>query len=204
MKDYFIEKYNIKLPRKLPVSIELPFMRDYFPVVFNELGYKVGAEIGVFKGEYTLDLAKSGLKIYAIDPWTAYHDFPDQSIMDSYFEETKQRLAGTTVDIIRKPSLEAVKAFKDGSLDFVYIDGDHELKGVLDDIWHWYPKVRSGGMIAGHDFIRFRNQCKSHVPEAVWAYVQAYRIPYFFTTERKGAMNDLPKNSQRSWFWIKP
>lgn len=204
MTDYFINKYNIKLPRRLPVVIELPFMRDKFPEIFKELGYSVGVEVGVFKGEYTLDFANANLKVFTIDPWSAYHDFPDQAVMDSYYEQTKQGLAGTTAEIIRKPSLEAVSQFEDNSLDFVYIDGDHELKGVLDDIWYWYPKVRSGGIISGHDFIQFRGQHNSHVVDAVWAYVRAYGIPYFFTTERKGRMKDLPKNSQRSWFWIKP
>lgn len=202
MNDYFLNKFNINLPRKSP--IELPgFHREDLPNVYKELGFKVGAEIGVFKGEYTLKMAEVGLKIFAIDPWTAYHDFPDQNVMDGFYEETKERLINADVEIMRMGSIDAVGQFKDESLDFVYIDGDHELKGVLDDIWHWYPKVKRGGIIAGHDYIKFARQNNSHVVQAVQAFVSSYYIPYYFITERREQRGNKIKNNQRSWFWIK-
>ena len=37
-------------------------------------------------------------------------------------------------------------------LDFVYIDANHNYECVKEDIEHWYPKVKVGGIIAGHDF----------------------------------------------------
>ena len=39
------------------------------------------------------------------------------------------------------------------SLDFVYIDARHDYDGCLEDIVAWYPKLKKGGLIAGHDFI---------------------------------------------------
>ena len=56
------------------------------------------------------------------------------------------------VNIIRKTSVQAAKQFKNGSLDFVFIDGAHDTESVCADIDTWYPKVKVGGIIAGHDY----------------------------------------------------
>jgi predicted O-methyltransferase YrrM len=50
-----------------------------------------------------------------------------------------------------KPALDAAKKI-DKQLDFVYIDGLHDFKSVIDDIAAWYPLVRKGGVVGGHDF----------------------------------------------------
>lgn len=49
-------------------------------------------------------------------------------------------------------SVSASKLYKDESLDFVFIDADHTYEAVLNDIHHWFPKVKHGGHIAGHDY----------------------------------------------------
>ena len=43
------------------------------------------------------------------------------------------------------------KRQEDGSLDFVFIDASHEYEHVKADILKWYPKVKNGGVLAGHD-----------------------------------------------------
>lgn len=55
------------------------------------------------------------------------------------------------VKIMRTSTDEAVKMVADASLDFVFIDADHTYEGCLADIRNWTPKVRSGGLICGHD-----------------------------------------------------
>ena len=55
-------------------------------------------------------------------------------------------------DAIIAKSVHAAAAFADKALDFVWIDGDHELQAVRDDIRTWLPKVKSGGWIGGHDY----------------------------------------------------
>ena len=50
------------------------------------------------------------------------------------------------------PSVEAAERLKDGALDYVFIDACHNYEPVKADIEAWYPKVRSGGIVAGHDF----------------------------------------------------
>ena len=49
-------------------------------------------------------------------------------------------------------SMEAVDQYKDESLDFVFIDGNHSYEFVFNDIKYWLPKVKIGAVLAGHDY----------------------------------------------------
>ena len=56
-----------------------------------------------------------------------------------------------TARLIEVSSVEAAKAFDDESVDVVFIDGDHDYASVRDDLNAWLTKVKSGGIICGHD-----------------------------------------------------
>jgi predicted O-methyltransferase YrrM len=49
-------------------------------------------------------------------------------------------------------SWDMATKYADGSLDWVFIDADHAYESVVKDLDAWLPKVRKGGIIAGHDF----------------------------------------------------
>ena len=57
---------------------------------------------------------------------------------------------------IRLPSVKASPCFEDGELDFVFIDGEHSYEAAKADIEAWWHKVRSGGLLMGHDYDRQR------------------------------------------------
>lgn len=57
------------------------------------------------------------------------------------------------INPIRLPSVEASKLYDDNSLDFVFIDANHTYEFIRDDIKVWYPKVKKGGILAGHDYV---------------------------------------------------
>ena len=55
------------------------------------------------------------------------------------------------VEFLHVSSEEFVKTLKDESLDFVFIDGDHSFEAALKDFQNYYPKIKKGGIFAGHD-----------------------------------------------------
>lgn len=139
--------------------------RSELPVILNRQRLlNKGVEIGVWKGEFSeLLLSKwKGKRLYSVDPWKQFSDeeyIDDMNIsqkeFDDIYESVCKRLSpyGSRASIIRKTSEEAAKDFTDGELDFVYLDGLHNYEGVKEDIKYWYPKIKKGGMLCGHDYI---------------------------------------------------
>jgi hypothetical protein len=175
--------------------IEIPGVRrEKMGEMFAGWGFKVGAEIGTHVGIFAKRLcaANPGLKLYCIDPYIVYPEyleFFEQSEMDAHFEEARERLAPYDVTFIRKTSMEAVKDFEDNSLDFVYIDGNHQLPYVISDLFHWNKKIRPGGILSGHDYGVFSDRWKKykpnfHVIEAVDCFVHTYKINPWFLLAR--------------------
>lgn len=138
--------------------------RDEIPVLLNVRGLRgQGVEIGVKTGKYSEQLLRAwrGERLLSIDPWISADpdDYVDRSNVsqdefEKYYEETKKRLArfGPRSEIWRLTSLEAAARIPDQSLDFAYIDARHDYDSVLQDLEAWFPKVRPGGILAGHDY----------------------------------------------------
>jgi hypothetical protein len=51
-------------------------------------------------------------------------------------------------------SLDGARGQKDGKYDFIYLDAGHDYKSICQDLEAWYPKLRPGGVFAGHDYGR--------------------------------------------------
>ncbi len=183
--------------------------RDDLPQFFKDMGYRVGVEIGTFKGDFALLLCKAGLKLYAIDPWKDYSDYHRDSAwqkeLDGIHEQTKKLLALYDCEILRKSSMEMVNTFADESLDFVYIDGNHSFKYVVEDIFEWSKKVKKGGVISGHDYIYIRRKGfdEIHVKFVVDAYTKAFGIDNWYVLGSKAAQKGEKRDTSRSWMWIK-
>jgi len=133
---------------------------DAFPNVLNQLGLSRGAEIGVaFGGHSEAILQNTGVtRLYAIDSYKHRPEYDDpmnlpQPVFDRLHERTGERLSGfgDRVRQIRLDSVEAAQQINE-PLDFVYIDGDHSYAGIRADLEAWFPLVREGGIIAGHDY----------------------------------------------------
>lgn len=179
--------------RPIPWGSSMRYKRDLFPVLFAEAGFTEGAEIGVRKGKYTRALCKANpnLHMLCVDPWAAYAVHYPQERQDKIYEECLKTLDGYNITIIRKTSMEAVKDIPLESLDFVYIDGNHKFDYVMEDIIHWAKRVRSGGIIACHDFHYGSNV---DVVEAIKAYTRAHHIDPWYVT----------KEAQPTAYWVKP
>jgi len=79
-------------------------------------------------------------------------------------------LCDGTVRLVAGWSETVAKWVPDGSLDWVYIDADHRLKGIRADLKAWGPKVKSGGWIMGHDYNRaaIRQGVKEYTTQRVY------------------------------------
>lgn len=126
----------------------------------------VGAEIGVLNGDNAKRMLErlSIEKLYLIDPYEPYIQIDGKKFNPrASFDVAKQKLAkfGKKAVFIVKESSEAVDEVPD-NLDFVYIDGNHAFEFVKKDIELYYPKIRSGGVLGGHDFSpRFLGVCQA-------------------------------------------
>jgi len=185
--------------------------RDDLPQFFVEMGYKVGAEIGVDSGEFSQKICRVGLKLFAVDPWKNFDDYQysgGQKKFDSIYEHTKQTMSAfPNCTIVRKSSIEAVTDFEDESLDFVYIDGNHSFRYVSEDISEWAKKVKKEGTVSGHDYTYFRPRTPlgiCHVIPVVHAYTHAFNIENWYVLGQKNAPPGEKRDKWRSWMFVKP
>ena len=180
-------KRNDSLPMK---GWAREFKRPNLYEVFAELGYTRGAEVGVASGKNARLMFQTipDLHMTLVDPWQAYQRYK-QDLCDWRYEKAMRILDPYNKTILRMPSIEAAPQVEDGSLDFVYIDGDHRFDAVMLDIILWAPKVRTGGIVAGHDYYEFS---QAGVVDAVRAYTRAHRINRWYITQEKEA----------SWCWV--
>ncbi len=181
------------------------FSRVELAKLFGELGLKRGAEIGVETGWYARKLCQMnpGLKLYAVDAWQTYGTYRDhvnQEKLNRFYEKAVERLTPYDAEVVKGFSMDVVKQFEPESLDFCYIDANHQLPYVADDIREWSKVVRSGGCVAGHDYaLREGKNNPIHVIQAVKEYVAEHNIhPYFTLGGEEGT------HEARSFFWVKP
>lgn len=117
-------------------------------------------EIGVYRGRNALNIFENlnVKKLFLIDPYENYiestsKENPQRIIEDYMLNEAKLRLFDfkDEIQFMKVSSKGAVKHFKNNSIDFIYIDGNHGYKFVKEDIKLYYPKLKKGGILAGDD-----------------------------------------------------
>ena len=136
--------------------------RDILGLVLNEMGLiRSMAEIGVRRGDFSKSVlsAWEGRQYHCIDPWAVqdaqiYREQQDtqERYDDHYAAVLAVATHDTRINLMRCYSTDAALRFGDEELDCVYIDGNHSYSAVLDDMNAWWPKVRLGGILGGHDF----------------------------------------------------
>lgn len=118
-----------------------------------------GIEIGVLRGMNSymlLDACPNITKIIGVDPYLPYQDWQGpvtKAMMDEAYAEFSENyeLMKDRFELFKLNSAQAALELKDAAYDFVFIDGDHSIKGVLTDLDNYAPKVKKGGIVAGHD-----------------------------------------------------
>lgn len=125
-----------------------------------------GAEIGVYMGALSKRLLRNreDLKLYLVDCWQPqdgsykesedFHAEMGRQEHEKAYETALKSIAAFDgrAFVMRQWSQEAAQHVPDHGLDFVFIDANHSYEGCRQDLELWAPKVRPGGVIAGHDY----------------------------------------------------
>lgn len=173
------------------------------------VGAKSGAEIGVATGDYSKYMMETipGLTLYGVDPYEVYKGYKDyalNSTLNHLKEEAHSKLDKyPTYHFVEKYSMDAVKDFEDESLDFVYIDANHEDPYVTEDITEWTKKVKKGGVVSGHDYARVRSiDWRYAVVDAVNRYVKKNDIQLYVWGLNSKDDRSLIRDNIRSWMFF--
>ena len=172
-------------------------MVNYFP------DNALFVEIGSWKGRSTSYMAveihnsEKNIKFDCVDTWDGSEEHSDPNscwfqpelvndknwLYRIFLENTKP--VNHIINPIRTTSLEAAQYYKNRSIDFVFIDAAHDYENVKADLNAWYPKVKKGGFIGGHDYPGFSGVVLA--------------VNEFFMTEMSNAALNLKDN----YWWHK-
>lgn len=145
-------------------------------------------EVGSWMGGSSISIASGlfasrnlGAKIYCIDTWTGSSEHQDFDFIENdemyemFLTNIRDTYADLLIESIRTPSTEGAKLFKDDSIDIAFIDGDHTYEACLNDLEAWYPKIKAGGMVLGHDY--WVDDGGNEVYRAAQEFSKRHRVP---------------------------
>jgi hypothetical protein len=144
----------------------------------------LGVEVGVQNGYFSVELLKN---------WKG-----DLKCVDLWLEPEQEKTSEINLGrdrMIKGDSVKSAELFEDESLDFVFIDAGHRYEEVKADIEAWFPKVRKGGIVSGHDYVKYSD---FGVIEAVDEFAKKHNITLEFTeTDEWEGYNFI------SWYFTK-
>jgi hypothetical protein len=121
---------------------------------------EIGAWLGKSTSYMAVEIINSGknIKFDVIDTWEGSNEEIhkekieelNDNLYDCFLKNMKPII--NKINPIKSKSIEASKLYEDNSLDFVFIDASHEYEDVIEDIKCWYPKIKTNGILGGHDY----------------------------------------------------
>lgn len=131
---------------------------DYYAHVVESLadGAHI-VEVGVWQGCSTaalaVEIANSGkaIRLDVVDHFKGSPETPQLPHQRAAFDQHTAPVAHLIRSVLEAPSWQAADQYADGSLDFVFLDADHSSDALLKDLTAWWPKIKPGGLLAGHD-----------------------------------------------------
>lgn len=152
-----------------------------FDVIYREANEKFDnalfCEVGSFQGKsacYIAELIReSGKnnKLICVDLWPTHTELKTKKALGAGQGEEEGRILGLPQSIletfcdhmdnagvrdlvypVRQDSSKAAAIFPDNYFSFIFIDAGHSYEQVTNDLVAWFPKLKSGGIFAGHDY----------------------------------------------------
>jgi len=150
-------------------------------------------EIGVYKAELSVQLLKdfSFESFYLIDPWRKLTNWNkpfnhNDKLFKNIYKNVLKSLEpyGSQTIILRGTTSEVINKIENNSLDGVYIDGDHTLRGIVLDLHYALPKIKEGGFLIGDDLRKnIWQHGRDYSPTLIYPYVvyfaEAHNLPIF-------------------------
>jgi predicted O-methyltransferase YrrM len=131
--------------------------------ILEEENMTTGVELGVQTGWFSSHLLRlwpSCREFHLVDVWASQENYADvanvnQETQNQFFERTIENTKewSQKIRICRNYTSICVENMRDGYFDFIYVDARHDFKGVFEDLRLWWPKLRKGGIMAGHDYV---------------------------------------------------
>ncbi len=158
--------------------------RDQIGPLLHELGLVgKGVEVGTLYGANAEDILRKWRgHLYCVDLWKnqdpkEYFDGANKINMHSVFATASKTLNHPRCTLLRMSSLAGSGKFEDGELDFAYLDANHRVDAIRADILAWWPKVRIGGILGGHDCnTRYDHETDSDAATAVFELCEALGV----------------------------
>lgn len=121
----------------------------------------IGVELGSFKGQFANTILNNwGGKLLMVDVWRElpHQEYDDASNHREHIDAYSQSMENIKgfedrAYMMRMKGEHACDFIQDESLDFIYIDANHTYDAVKQDLKLWYPKIKSGGLVMGHDYL---------------------------------------------------
>lgn len=162
----------------------------------------VGIEVGTHRGAFARQILDTWPgKLICVDPWTIPPGYEYQATLleeagatrEDDYQAAQELLSGyTTGDNFRchfwrlTSAQAADRTIR--QLDFVYLDGDHESPGFAQDLNRWWDKIKSGGVLAGHDIVCPGERCGGwggkFIQPAVELFAKIHAVPIHLIVER--------------------
>lgn len=182
--------------RLRPTFLPLPVLatrEEMLSAICGREVIRAAAEVGVkqgYFGDQILTRCTGVTNYVGVDLW-GHQPFYDDGAnvadaeQEQFYADTKNVLEKHKGRwrLLRQDSERAAASFPDGHFDFVYLDARHDYRSVQDDIRAWAPKVRPGGILAGHDYIdateargwnKYKDGTISHETKAVRSAITEY------------------------------
>lgn len=137
--------------------------REDLGKIMEAEGFTIGAELGVKQGNYARVILTDWFscnEYHLVDLWAHQENYKDianvaQDTQNEFYDETLEKLDPwkDKIRVCRNYTTSCAKLVEDDYFDFIYVDARHDFKGVFDDLVDWWPKLKVGGIIAGHDYV---------------------------------------------------
>jgi len=157
----------------------------------------IAVEIGVDQGNFAVDFLRQwkGRIYVGVDPWRNLPEYDNEPISNvdrqPHFNATRAKIDEfwPRAALLCHTSEVAAGLLPNG-LDFVYVDANHKYEEAARDIALWWPKIRSGGCLAGHDY------------SGAWHATVGRAVNEF--AAREGVPVTLVHGPMQSWYVFRP